>query len=117
MAVIVVTKSPKMKAPKNTFIRNLAVADLLVNVLCVPFTLLSNLYPGKIHFHFHSGKLHFLFSRLINCLFITFNCKLCNFNMSLEKENVQKYAGEGYNTKIYIFGFFIFNIFLRNVNI
>lgn len=45
---IVVTKSPQMRTLTNKFIGNLAVADLFVNVVCVPFTLVSNLYPGKL---------------------------------------------------------------------
>lgn len=44
---IVVTKSPQMRTLTNKLIANLAVADLLVNVVCVPFTLVSNLYPGN----------------------------------------------------------------------
>lgn len=49
MAVfIVVTKSPQMRTLTNKLIANLAVADLLVNVVCVPFTLVSNLYPGNL---------------------------------------------------------------------
>lgn len=44
---IVVTKSPQMRTLTNKFIGNLAIADLFVNTLCVPFTLVSNLYPGK----------------------------------------------------------------------
>lgn len=43
---LVVTKSPQMRTLTNKFIGNLAVADLLVNVVCVPFTLVANLYPG-----------------------------------------------------------------------
>lgn len=45
---IVVTKSPQMRTLTNKLIGNLAVADLLVNVVCVPFTLVANLYPGKL---------------------------------------------------------------------
>lgn len=45
--VIVVKKSTMMRSPTNRFIVNLAYADLLVNFLCLPFTLIGNLYPGK----------------------------------------------------------------------
>lgn len=44
---IVVTKSPQMRTLTNKLIGNLAVADLFVNVVCVPFTLVSNLFPGE----------------------------------------------------------------------
>ncbi|EDS44655.1 g-protein coupled receptor [Culex quinquefasciatus] len=44
--VIVVKKSTMMRSPTNRFIVNLAYADLLVNFLCLPFTLIGNLYPG-----------------------------------------------------------------------
>lgn len=75
---IVVTKSPQMRTLTNKFIGNLALADLLVNVLCVPFTLVSNLYPGKILFFYKSPKCTFLLlnksDELIYCLF-TFNRK------------------------------------------
>ncbi|EDS37218.1 g-protein coupled receptor [Culex quinquefasciatus] len=43
--VIVVKKSTMMRSPTNRFIVNLAYADLLVNFLCLPFTLIGNLYP------------------------------------------------------------------------
>ncbi|EAT44987.2 AAEL003647-PA, partial [Aedes aegypti] len=45
--VIVVKKSTMMRSPTNRFIVNLAYADLLVNFLCLPFTLIGNIYPGK----------------------------------------------------------------------
>lgn len=44
---LVVTRTPQMRTLTNKFIGNLAIADLFVNILCVPFTLVSNLYPGK----------------------------------------------------------------------
>ncbi|XP_065087020.1 neuropeptide SIFamide receptor-like isoform X2 [Ochlerotatus camptorhynchus] len=46
--VIVVKKSTLMRSPTNRFIVNLAYADLLVNFLCLPFTLIGNLYPAWI---------------------------------------------------------------------
>lgn len=45
--VAVVARSPRMRSPTNLFIVNLACADLLVNVLCLPFTLIANLIPGE----------------------------------------------------------------------
>lgn len=46
--VIVVKKSTMMRSPTNRFIVNLAYADLLVNFLCLPFTLIGNIYPAWI---------------------------------------------------------------------
>ncbi|XP_037923951.1 neuropeptide SIFamide receptor-like [Hermetia illucens] len=46
--VIVITRTSKMRSLTNQFIANLAVADLLVNILCLPFTLVANLYPAWI---------------------------------------------------------------------
>lgn len=77
---IVVTKSPQMRTLTNQFIANLAVADLFVNILCVPFTLVSNLYPGAyvliyIHFFVH-GKL--LWEKLQNSFAIQKRCYYLN---------------------------------------
>ncbi|XP_054274366.1 neuropeptide SIFamide receptor-like isoform X1 [Macrosteles quadrilineatus] len=41
--VMVVYRSPKMRSSTNLFIANLACADLLVNIICLPFTLTSNI--------------------------------------------------------------------------
>uniref|UniRef100_A0A336MZM8 CSON009136 protein n=1 Tax=Culicoides sonorensis TaxID=179676 RepID=A0A336MZM8_CULSO len=46
--VVVVARSPTMRSPTNLFIANLAVADILVNILCLPFTLIGNLFPAWI---------------------------------------------------------------------
>ncbi|XP_063708943.1 neuropeptide SIFamide receptor-like [Culicoides brevitarsis] len=46
--VVVVAQSPTMRSPTNLFIANLAVADILVNILCLPFTLIGNLFPAWI---------------------------------------------------------------------
>lgn len=57
--IIVVTKSPQMRTLTNKLIGNLAIADLLVNVVCVPSTLVANLYPGnKIKYHILHLSLH-----------------------------------------------------------
>lgn len=45
--VVAVQKNYSLRSRTNLFIVNLAVADLLVNILCVPFSLWSNLFDGK----------------------------------------------------------------------
>lgn len=46
--VLVVYKNVRMQSsPTNIFIVNLAVADLLVIVVCVPFTLIGSITTGK----------------------------------------------------------------------
>jgi hypothetical protein len=45
--VVVVYCNPRMRSPTNLFIANLACADLLVNVICLPFTLVGNIISGK----------------------------------------------------------------------
>lgn len=45
--VMVVFKNVRMRSPTNQFIANLAIADLLVIFLCLPFTLIGNLFPGN----------------------------------------------------------------------
>lgn len=36
-----------MRCPTNQFIANLAIADLLVILFCLPFSLIGNLFPGN----------------------------------------------------------------------
>ncbi|CAG7835681.1 unnamed protein product [Allacma fusca] len=43
LVVVVVLRSPRMRTVTNLFILNLAVADLLVILFCLPPTLLSNI--------------------------------------------------------------------------
>jgi len=47
MVIMVVIRNKSMHNATNYFIVNLAVADILVAIFCVPITLLSNLYNGK----------------------------------------------------------------------
>lgn len=47
MVILVVSLRPKMRSVTNIFILNLAVADLLVILFCIPATLLSNLFTRK----------------------------------------------------------------------
>ena len=51
LVVIVVYRNPRMHNVTNYFIVNLAVADILVCLFCLPITLLSNLYSGKSCFN------------------------------------------------------------------
>ncbi|XP_042892881.1 neuropeptide SIFamide receptor-like [Penaeus japonicus] len=45
--IAVVFRTPRMRTVTNFFIVNLAVADVLVIVFCLPATLLSNIYNRK----------------------------------------------------------------------
>lgn len=45
--IAVVCRNRNMHTVTNYFIVNLAVADILVAVFCLPITLLDNLYNGK----------------------------------------------------------------------
>ena len=47
LVVSVVYRNPRMHNVTNYFIVNLAVADILVLLFCLPMTLLTNLYSGK----------------------------------------------------------------------
>lgn len=47
LVVSVVCRSPRMRNVTNYFIVNLAVADILVLIFCLPATLLSNIYVRK----------------------------------------------------------------------
>ena len=47
MVIIVVIRTPRMRNVTNYLIANLAVADILVAIFCIPITLLSNIFSGE----------------------------------------------------------------------
>jgi hypothetical protein len=47
LVVSVVYKNPRMHTVTNYFIVNLAIADMLISIIVLPITLLSNLMYGK----------------------------------------------------------------------
>ena len=47
LVVSVVMRNPQMKSVTNIFLANLAVADLVVTIIVLPITLLSNIFYGK----------------------------------------------------------------------
>ena len=47
LVICVVLKNPGMRNVTNVFIVNLAVADILVTLFCMPLTLLDNIFSGK----------------------------------------------------------------------
>jgi hypothetical protein len=64
--VLVVYKNVRMQSsPTNIFIVNLAVADLLVIVVCVPFTLIGSITQGEtiyqtVYTYIHTITWHFV---------------------------------------------------------
>ena len=50
LVVSVIYRNPQLRTVTNYFIANLAVADILVCILVLPITLLSNIFTGKTNF-------------------------------------------------------------------
>lgn len=47
LIVAVIYRNPQLRTVTNYFLANLAIADILVSVLVLPITLLSNLFNGE----------------------------------------------------------------------
>lgn len=48
--IYIILRTPQMKTATNLYISSLAVADLLIVIICLPSTLVSNIYVRKFPF-------------------------------------------------------------------
>ena len=53
LVVSVICRNPQMRTITNYFLANLAVADIMVSVLVLPITLLSNLFSDNVKYTFY----------------------------------------------------------------
>lgn len=60
LTIMVVVRLPRMRNVTNYFIVSLAVADLLVLALCLPGTLMSNIFIRKYPVYLHTRIIHIL---------------------------------------------------------
>lgn len=69
--IAVVLRSPKMRTTTNFFIVNLAMADILVIVFCLPATLMSNIFVRE-----YKKTFYFIFTlhKSLNQITIIENC-------------------------------------------
>ena len=59
VVVAVVIRNRRMHNLTNLFIVNLAVADILVAVFCMPITLLQSLYNGEYSIHYENTPMQY----------------------------------------------------------
>ena len=68
LVVAVIYRNPQLRTVTNYFLANLAIADILVSILVLPITLLTNLFTGQYHYARPRGD-YFFFSLLnISCI-------------------------------------------------
>ncbi len=69
LVVAAINRNPQLKTVTNIFVANLAVADILVSMMVLPITLLSNLFEGKIKCdHYKNNGIKIWGLGVIHCL-------------------------------------------------
>lgn len=80
LVVAVIARNSTMHSVTYFFIANLAVADILVGVFCLPITLISNLLSGTIHNRHHHHHNHHVLYRMCQ-LHPVVQCDMCALSM------------------------------------